>query len=199
MREDKCCRCDRASFFGLTHPPCRRRGGIDGAKSIYYYGPVIKKIITNIKYRLVLDALSDLLKEIPQTKKEELFFLKSLDKKFTIIPVPLFPLRHARRGFNQALEIARFFSSLLGYPIYDDLVTRLRNTKPQAEFKKNIDRYKNTLGAFGLVKNQSPAAVFNQKFIIVDDVWTTGSTIKEVAKVLKRAGAKYVFALTLAR
>lgn len=101
------------------------------------------------------------------------------------------------RGFNQSESIAEFFSTILHAKTEKKLVKRIKDTKSQAQLKNYKDRYNNLRGAFGLVKGYE--GVKGSDFLIVDDVWTSGSTIKEVARVLRRAGAAQVFAITIAR
>ncbi|HLD26801.1 MAG TPA: ComF family protein [Patescibacteria group bacterium] len=199
MRFDICPYCRKKSYFGLTHPVCKKEYGIDGLKSIYRYNDVVKKIIMQIKYRLITDALSEFFLTIPRNKMEELLFYRELSLDFLIVPVPLHTVRMKHRGFNQANEMARFFAQVLRFSLDNNSVIRKKNTKPQVAFKKPIDRYRNIVGAFDLADQVKRVDIHNKQFIIFDDVWTTGWTMKEVAKVLKKNGAEKVFALTLAR
>jgi len=199
IEKDICPYCRKGSYFGLTHPACRRWRGLDGLKSFFYYDDLVKKIVKNIKYQLVTEAIGDLRQAISREKIEELFFYKQLAKDFIFIPVPLHPTRERKRGFNQAEELLKNFAKILNFPINNKLVVRTRATKPQVELKKPKERYINILGAFSLAKSINVNQIKGKKFIIFDDVWTTGWTIKEIAKVLKKAGAAKVFALTIAR
>ena len=196
---DICPHCDKRSYFGLVHYGCRRKFDLDGLKSIFYYDNLVKKIIKNIKYQLVEEATDDLLKSIPQSKIEEIFFYKQLARDFIFIPVPLHLKRERKRGFNQSEEMVKFFAKILNFPIENRLIIRARNTKPQVELEKPIERHKNIIGAFSLAKESVSTRIKGKSFIIFDDVWTTGWTIKEIARVLKKAGAAKVFALTIAR
>lgn len=197
--KDICPYCEKASYFGLTHYGCRRRFGLDGLKAIFFYDKLVKKIVKNIKYRLVTEAIDDFLQAIPREKIEELFFYKQLAKNFVFLPVPLHSKRQRKRGFNQSEEMVKFFAKILAFSFDDRLVIRARDTKPQVELKELKDRYKNILGAFSLAKKTTANQIEGKRFIIFDDVWTTGWTIKEIARVLKKAGAAKVFALTVAR
>lgn len=199
IKNDVCPYCQKQSYFGLTHPGCKRRLGLDGLKSFFYYDDLVKKIIINIKYRLVTEAIDDFLTAIPYQKIAGLFFYKQLGKDFIFTPVPLHPKRQRKRGFNQSEEMVRFFARVVNFPVNKKLIIRIKNTKPQAELKKPRERYKNILGAFSLAKNIKTQPVKGKKFVVFDDVWTTGWTIKEIARVLKKAGASKVFALTIAR
>jgi ComF family protein len=118
------------------------------------------------------------------------------DKKFDlIIPVPLHPKRLRYREFNQSLLIAKEIGNKLNIEMDCYNLIRIRDTEPQINLSKNA-RQKNVKGAF-MVKNRR--GIENKKILLIDDVYTTGATINECSKVLKKAGALNVCALTLAR
>lgn len=108
--------------------------------------------------------------------------------------VPLHPRRQRKRGFNQSLLLARALSRQTQVPTRD-LLQRVRATTPQVELSAK-ERSQNVRGAFALRRG---AQVKGQTILLVDDVFTTGSTLRECAHVLRRAGAHSVAALTLAR
>lgn len=107
-----------------------------------------------------------------------------------VLPVPLHPQRERWRGFNQARELAKraYLHPREGF------LTRIVNTPPQAELSGKSARQRNIRGAF-----QASAAVRGLSVLLVDDVMTSGATIWEAARTLKKAGAKSVKALLLAR
>jgi ComF family protein len=109
-----------------------------------------------------------------------------------LIPVPLHPKRLKQRGFNQALLLARAFPQV---PVSREALVRLRNTTPQVELKPK-ERRDNVKGAFAV---SDPAQVKGKNVLLIDDVYTTGATVAECAKVLRRAGAMQVEVLTVAR
>jgi ComF family protein len=111
-----------------------------------------------------------------------------------ILPVPLHRARLRRRGYNQALELARPLGRALGVPVRHDLLLRTRATTAQSELDAPARR-RNVRGAFALRANaQLPAHV-----AILDDVMTTGTTLAECARVLRRAGVRRIDAWALAR
>ena len=112
-----------------------------------------------------------------------------------ICPVPLHPGRQRLRGFNQSELIARRLGERLGLPLNAVALRRARATPPQVALTAE-QRCRNVRGAFAV---EDKAAVAGKSVLVLDDVWTTGSTITECAKVLRRAGAARVFALTVAR
>jgi ComF family protein len=110
-----------------------------------------------------------------------------------IVPVPLHDARTARRGYNQAAEIARFAAELVGPPVLDRVALRVRATEEQAGLPA-IVRHVNVAGAFEAIAGSLPPAV-----AIVDDVLTTGATADALAAALKRAGCRRVEVWAVAR
>jgi ComF family protein len=110
-----------------------------------------------------------------------------------LVPVPLHPAREARRGYNQAGEIARFAGEILALPVLDRVALRMRATEEQAALPAIVRRV-NVSGAFEALAGCVPPAV-----AIVDDVLTTGSTADALASTLKRAGCRRVEVWAIAR
>jgi ComF family protein len=112
-----------------------------------------------------------------------------------ILPVPLHSKRLRQREFNQSLLLAREVSLASGIPLQVDNLRRMRWTLPQIELNGD-ERRKNVRGAFEVIR---PDRVQDQSVLLIDDVYTTGATVNECARVLKRAGAETVNVLTVAR
>ncbi len=112
-----------------------------------------------------------------------------------IVPVPLHPRRLRERGFNQAILLADILSRYLRIPISRNNLRRIRWTEPQVNLSPE-DRIKNVRGAFAV---RRPELFEDKKLLLFDDVYTTGSTVSECTKVLKRAGAGDVHVATVAR
>lgn len=110
-----------------------------------------------------------------------------------LLPVPLHRAREARRGFNQAMEISRAAAHELGLPVVYDALRRNRATVEQAGLDAAARR-RNLRGSFELVR---PLPF--KRVAIVDDVLTTGSTVEELARVLKAGGAEWVEVWAVAR
>lgn len=118
--------------------------------------------------------------------------LELVNEADLLLPVPLHPRRLKARGFNQALLLARGFPDK---PVGLEVLTRERHTKPQVGLNPK-ERRDNVKGAFGVPR---PEAVKGKKILLIDDLYTTGSTVRECARVLRRAGAARVEVLTVAR
>jgi len=110
-----------------------------------------------------------------------------------IVPVPLTARALRQRGFNQTLLLARVLSRLTKVPVSMDLLYKKRETLPQIGLGAK-ERQSNLRGAFKVVGNAR-----GKRLILLDDVMTTGATVRECSKALIRAGAKEVVVVTLAR
>jgi ComF family protein len=109
--------------------------------------------------------------------------------------VPLHPKRLRWRGFNQSVLLARQIGSAYNLPVDCFTLFRKIDTPPQTQLPEE-DRRKNMRGAFALAEETS---VEGKRLLLVDDVYTSGATVNECSRVLKRGGARQVFVLTLAR
>ncbi|MBI5970655.1 MAG: ComF family protein [Deltaproteobacteria bacterium] len=159
------------------------------ARSVYSYAGAALDAIHRFKYSnhlILAPAFADML-------------LRAVgDMPFpdmdVIVPVPLHAGKLRQRGFNQSLLICRGIAKKLKVDLSYDNLVRAKATLPQVNLKA-AERAKNLTGAFAL---RFAPAFKGKRITIVDDVYTTGATIKECSKVLKKAGAE-VYALTLAR
>ncbi|MGV1100569.1 double zinc ribbon domain-containing protein [Thiovibrio sp. JS02] len=159
------------------------------ARALLLYEEPLKKIIHRLKYQ----GKTSCLRSISLLKDAH-----PLPARFAgvdlILPVPLHKKRLGERGFNQALLLAECF-----FPrdkrLKRDLLVRPRETAPQTGFSGR-ERRRNLRDAFAVPK---PAAVAGKRILLIDDVFTTGTTVNECARTLKKAGAGEVLVLTLAR
>lgn len=120
-----------------------------------------------------------------------------IDEADYIIPVPLHRWRLFKRRYNQAAILAQSLSASSHIPVLLNTLKRMRRTAVQGS-KACKSRQHNVRGAFE-VFNPDKIKLCGKTVILVDDVYTSGSTVKECAKTLKKAGVKQVFVLTVAR
>jgi len=158
-----------------------------------YSHPILKKMILSFKYE---PFAKELAKDLANLIK--IHFLL-LDKKFDFsdfifLPIPLSKKRLKWRGYNHAKEIAKELSEFFGAKILEDVLIKVKETKPQVSLPEK-ERKENLKGAF---KVKNPELIFGQKIVLVDDVFTTGTTLSEAGKVLKEAGAKRVIGMVIA-
>ncbi|MFH1542140.1 MAG: ComF family protein [bacterium] len=163
-----------------------------GVHCVSAYDGVIKEAIARFKFKkrkrlheplgiLLVHYLSS----TPSLQMEEID---------VIVPVPLHKSRHQERGFNQADLLAQVVSKYHAKPVVQAL-ERHRQTQAQFDLKRN-ERYENIRDAF---KVTNPHHVHDKRVLLLDDIYTTGSTIAECSRTLKQAGAKRVEVLTLSR
>ena len=193
IKKDSCLYCEKASINGYSHPNCLKKNGVAGFVGVFNYDNRLKKIIKEIKYRRVKEALTELIALIDfgSIKKLKNF----LSGFFLIQPIPLHLSKEKERGFNQAGLIANYLAKDLNVSLVQGLI-RKRPTKTQAQLSKKKDRLKNINGAFCATNKRT---IKGKNILLVDDVLTTGSTIKEAARTLKKAGANKIYAFTLAK
>ena len=109
-----------------------------------------------------------------------------------LVPIPLSRKRMRQRGFNQAQRIAREVSRHTGIPVYENLLIRVRDTRAQKALNDQ-ERKNNLKRAFKTTANK----VQLDHILLIDDIYTTGSTMDEAAGELKRAGAGEVYCLSV--
>ncbi len=178
---------------GKTCTPCRKKSRIYSSFSPFSYGAgPIKTLIHDLKYRRVrgnAEILGALL------YRAIAYHGVILSRDSLIIPIPLHPARRRTRGFNQSRLIADVLGAKLGITVRPDLLKKIKNTRPQMELPRE-ERLKNVTGAFAM---SDTATVRNRTCILIDDVKTTGATLESAARTLRAAGAKRIWALTIAR
>lgn len=193
-----CVVCNRPSINSLTHPRCATRYTIDGIFSSISYKGVAKKLVYQFKYKPYLSNLNNLLIDLffeGLIQKEEFYnIIKNLKSDSVLIPIPLHSSRLKSRGYNQAEILAKGLSKKMNLKILNCL-KRTKKTSSQAALKRE-ERTENIKGAFSIIQNLELKI---QNAFLVDDIFTTGSTLNEASKILKRKGVEKVWGLTLAR
>ena len=186
--------CERAAIDGVTHPKCRTRYSLDGLTSFFRYDGVIRKGVKALKYHYVSDLGAEFVSLIPVAAVRDL--VGHVDNDRTLVPIPLHAVRLKERGFNQAEVLGKVLVMRLHMPMRTDMLRRTKKTIPQVEMKKREDRLKNMEAVFSVDRYVS---LRGAGIILFDDVFTTGATMRSAANVLKRHGATYVWAVTMAR
>ncbi|RFT16983.1 MAG: hypothetical protein OP8BY_0925 [Candidatus Saccharicenans subterraneus] len=160
-------------------------------RSLGPYSGRLKEIILLFKYK-GCEVLSQPLAAMVYEHLASDGFFDGLD---FIVPVPLHRKREKQRGFNQAELLGRALSDLSGVPLLPGILIKVRNTPAQVSLEA-AEREMNLRTAFTVSK---AGKINGRTALLVDDVFTTGSTLRECAAELRRAGAREVRALTLAR
>lgn len=179
---------------GKTHHLCSKcinnRYSFKRARSIAIYEGSIRDIIISFKYEGKL-SFGELLLEILATN-----FPKDLEEFDCVVPVPLHIDKLKKREYNQSVILANGIAK--HKDVKSDIfgLKRTRDTVPQIEIKDENERRRNVKGAFSVAANKSYK---DRSVLLVDDVFTTGSTSDECSKMLLKSGAYKVQVLTLTR
>jgi ComF family protein len=162
-----------------------------------YRNEALKNLIHYFKYQGFLSAAKPLGKIII-SHLEKSGLTDEFDKDWLIIPMPLHRSRLRQRGFNQSEKLAEIISRRFNLRLEKNLLQRRKNTLPQITFKTDKERLENIKDAFS-INEKWGEKIHGRNAIIVDDVFTSGATVSEAVKILRRAGARKIIALVAAR
>ena len=169
----------------INRPDTPHLNGIHIASN--YQDAVLKKALWMLKYQ----GVKQLAKPLAELIKERIW--KKLEtENWLVVPVPLSKKKLRHRGYNQAELIAGELSG----DVRADIMFKKFHTKSQVEVKDKEERLANIVGSFEIKNHQT---IMGKKIILIDDVLTTGATMREAKKVLKSAGAKKVVGVVVAR
>lgn len=199
--------CQRQAIGGKTHPGCAGRYRLDGLVVAARYQDPVKRAIAKVKYKWVYDIEKVLVELLVKN-----LWRYDLPDDIILVPVPLHFKRKNWRGFNQSEILAKALAEKFELS-YAALLFRNRETETQVGLKRE-DRKKNVKGAFAIrgstpkaeaktigvepLKTKTTSNAIGKNIILVDDVFTSGATMAECAKVLKEAGAKSVWGMAVA-
>jgi ComF family protein len=197
MPAGRCSRCDRPFLSAIAtayspnhvcHTCVNRPPSYTRAWTLYPYTTPLRDAICLFKYRGKVSLASPLASLMVER-------LPLLDRVSVIMPVPLHSDRLRQREFNQSLLLADQIGRVLGIPVsYTNLI---RTTSSQAQTSlSRKSRLRNLRGAFTV---RYPHEIRKQRVLLIDDVFTTGTTVNECAKSLRKAGSSDVLVLTLGR
>ncbi len=187
--------CKKIDVNGKTCQSCRKNFHLDGIFSAgNYEQKELKESIKHLKYNFIKTLSNEL----------SLFILKNLEKhkmvngelfkgEFFLMPIPLSKQRERWRGFNQSSLLAEKIAATKNWQVLPGLIKK-KNSKPQAKLsgQKRKDNLRECFEYNGENLN-------GKKIILIDDVVTTGATLEEAAKTLKKHGAKTVWGLVVAK
>lgn len=190
IREPRCRKCGRqlADSAQMFCGDCTKREHIFKNGYALYDYQSMRKSIYRFKYAGRCEYAAFYARDISERLGGEIAQMRA----DALIPVPIHRSKLRSRGYDQAQLIAKELSGITGIPLYDDLVRRVRRTVPQKELDLH-ERQNNLKKAF----NISADVVKLDRAILVDDIYTTGSTLDAVASVLRQHGAKDVYFIAL--
>ena len=201
----KCISCnEKGSYFCKKCILSCKVAEREAAPFIYpifdYRNPKIKKAIWFIKYRgkkKIVETFAKILHDHINEELSELMIMENFQKPI-LIPIPLSRARYRERGFNQSQILCEEIIKINQNKYLDtknNILFKNKETEHQARIKDRNTRLKNLSGSFE-VKNHE--LIKGRNIILIDDVTTTGATLDEARKVLKKAGARKIIAFTIA-
>ncbi len=158
--------------------------------ALWVYDEKVKKSIANFKFHNRREYSKYYVQELLNYYREEI--IKTAPD--ILVPVPLHKSKLKERGFNQAYLLAQGISKSVGIPVVENYLIRSHKTKAQKRLD-NRERANNLHGAFAL--NSSYSEIIFNKIMLIDDIYTTGSTIDACAEVLLQVGVKEIYFLSL--
>lgn len=189
-----CQDCFSTLEVSTTHQQLKLKYLDDLYFPVNYENFLVKKLIQVFKYPPLIRELK---KELSLLIISHFLLLDKMPNfsNFVIVPVPLSKKKLKWRGFNQAEEIAKELSRFLKIPLSSDCVIKIKETKDQAELPEK-ERRENVKNAF-FVKDREKIA--RKNILLVDDVFTTGSTMEEISRILKEVSAKKIIGVVIAK
>ena len=189
------CQDDATASVGntLVCPDCDARPPLyDRLRAIAFYEPTLREVIHLFKYGKKLVFAKHFNQLIEAHFPTDL----SAETYDFLLPVPLHSDRLRGRGFNQSEQIAKGIEKFCNVPVRTDILRRIKDTERQSRLTSARERVDNIRDAFDV---RVPEVIRDCSLLLVDDIFTTGTTVNEILKVLKIAGATRVDVLVLAR
>lgn len=192
IREPRCRKCGRP-LVDMCQVLCngcsKRKHQFDSGVCVFEHSGEIKKSIYEFKYNNRRDYSEFYAKEAVKIYGRRLGEWNVQ----AIIPVPIHKERELERGYNQALEFGQALARYIGIPVEKRALVRRKKTAPQKELTE-IMRYLNLKNAFDVEQN---SIVGIKRVLLVDDIYTTGSTVDACSSILKKAGVEEVYFLCI--
>jgi competence protein ComFC len=188
--------CEQGSYYGQTHSLCKTKFSLDGLTSFFAFEGVARQAIHKLKYRLVTDLKEELFSVILRAVKQQVG-LSNFIKQYQpiVVPIPLYRLKANIRGFNQSTLFGQAVAKEFDLKFSDKILLRQKPGISQTKLSVT-ERKQNIKDSF---KINSCYLLPVTGYLLVDDVWTTGATLKTACSLLKHSGAQKVWGLTIAR
>lgn len=191
IKEPSCKKCGK-SIGNMETEFCydcnRREHFYEQGFSLWNYDDVMRKSIANFKYHHRKEYVQFYAEEFARTFGKTIMRLRP----DAFVPVPVHWTRHVERGYNQAQVLAEAIGLCLDIPVIEDLLVRKKRTAAQKSLDHR-ERSRNLHHAFSISERWESSVGKLKRLVIIDDIFTTGSTVNSCAKVLKKAGVSEVY------
>lgn len=186
--------CDHC-FFSIREAPYQFRAKKPLDRIVWYglyQDAILRAMIDHFKYKGAKELVSPLGEYMARALEEAGVDRLMHSEKPVVTFIPLNPLRKRWRGYNQSELLALYIGKHFSFPVLE-LARRAYFTPSQASIKEEKDRKENIKGVFSLLVSRAP-----KKILLVDDVYTSGATMREAGRLFKRAGTKILWGVTIA-
>ncbi len=197
LEKQYCPACSQTTVLGLSDHGCGKRTYLDQVYSLVWFRGPARAVVNRYKFSPEVTALQSVIGRLISRG----FDWEGLDfwEGRLVVPVPLHSRRRRERGFNQSEQIAQLLAQRLGSDCWTDWLIRQYLRAPQSSLSKR-ERQANVRGVFALAPRTNGKKYLPHVVILVDDVFTTGHTLQECARILKQEGkVEKVYGFTLAR
>lgn len=181
-----CAECTKRGYVRKDYR--MQKSSIRMGMALYVYKGDIKQSMYRFKYSNKREYATFFARKAVETYPD-LFVHKAVD---AIVPVPMYMPKQKKRGYNQAAVFAKALSEITGIPADIHLIQRIKDTTPQKQLD-DLERKNNLKNAF---QNEKSIVEYN-KVLVVDDIYTTGSTVEAVAEELEHIGIGQIYVLTI--
>jgi ComF family protein len=191
----KVCGRPLVSAVSITCGNClEEQPGFEWVRSYGLYDGTLKLAINLLKYHQKKRLARPLAELLFQKNNGNPWSAVRLPDTFVIIPVPLFKKKMKQREFNQSALLAKHFAGHTGSKLLLNCLTKIKETVPQVMLSAK-ERNKNVRKAFRITGEN---VISSKNVVLFDDVFTTGATLRECSKILRKAGARKIYGITLA-
>jgi len=179
--QDSCSDCKRLNPY------------YDRAVSVFHYDEDLKKLVHNFKYKKIVSLAKEFV-ELTVDFMNRHNIGRDID---LVLSIPMHPAKLLRREINPSHILAKLTAKRLGIRYSDKVLKKTKNTVPQTKLKRH-ERITNVKGSFSIEKNRI-LELKRKNILLVDDLFTTGSTVNECSMILKETGSACIEVVTLAR
>ena len=192
LEHQECLMCSHPNTDGYTHKICKISYAPVQTFSMFKYSWIIKSLVRKGKYRGNFKSYLTIIELFNQKSN----YLNALENCI-LVPIPISKKRLQKRGYNQCEKICNYLEIFIPHSKTINLLKRVKETKSQYSLKRE-DRMVNIKNAF-VIDNKFANQVENKRVVIIDDISTTGSTLREACKIINQANPKEIYCLTLSK
>ena len=186
-------------IINLTNKCCSKNNFIYALGSATSYkDPILKKALHLFKYQHIISLQQPLSNLMIKFLKNAHFITQFNSRDVLLVPVPLYSKKQKQRGYNQSELLAKNLSLYFKFSLNSEFLLRIKNNSSQTKIQ-SFDKKKENVNNIFQCSEKNTVLLKNKLVLLIDDVYTSGATMQEAAKILKQHGAKKIIGLVLAK